>query len=326
MADNERLLESRLKSMESSCERGASSESSAHSDIALIMALRAVEPPAREVDAARLRVRARVFDVILADDDRVEGARAPRHPQSPRSGDGASAIARAGKRRLLVAVAAMFLLAFLGSWAVSSAASIATPASPLYGLKRADEWLALQSAWSDQRRGQVYATIAWHRLAEAQFESQRHNDSAAQRLTQEYDVTMQRLIQLDADMEARHENTTVVAQGIARNLDRAYTIAQAASQSGEATLAQTLTATTTAERAAIKQANITVPTVGGHIPAGQPTGTTTPSHGRTPTPSTDVSQTPTEGQETGTPPSGNGSGAGGGNGNGGNGSNGDRGR
>ena len=184
MADNERLLESHLKWLESESDTDWSVASTANQattpQVALIMALRDVAPPAREVDSARERVRGRVFGAILAED---EGARAEAASQQPGGvRDAVSTTARVGKRHILAAVAAIFLLTFLGSWVLSSAASGAAPNSPLYGLKRADEWLALHTAWSDQQRGKVFATIAWRRLSDATFESSRHNDSAAQRL------------------------------------------------------------------------------------------------------------------------------------------------
>lgn len=317
MADNERLLEAHLKRLDTnhasqSTELKANREMA--SQMALVKSLRSIAPLAWEVDTARERVSRRIWDAIAEEDEGLATELTGRAPGSLSRSATTPGLGRAA--RLFVAAAAIFLLTYLGSWAVSSAAGTATPDSPFYGLKRADEWLALHTAWSDQRRGQVYATIAWRRLTEAQFEYTHHHGDAAQRLAREYDGAMQRLIQLDATMQTRHENTSTVAQGIARNLDRAYIIAQAAGQSGETTLAKTLIETTQAEQAAINRANITLPSIGGHLPSGQPSGSPAAGHKATPTPSTDGAETPTAGQATATSTPGDGNGNGSGNGNG----------
>lgn len=309
MADNERLLEAHLTQLDTS---GASAPAQAAStpemaaQIALVIALRSVTPPSAEVDAARQRVRARVLDTIAEEDQNAQSGSARaivgRHASSTS--------ATRNRMRGLASLAAVFLLALLGGFSLTGAVGAATPNSPLYGLKRADEWLALHTSWSDQRRGQVYATIAWRRLTEALYESKRHDDHATQRFAREYDDAMQRLIQLDAAMKARHENTTSVASGIARDLDRAQTIALAASQSGESTLAQTLTDTTAAEREALNRANIVLPTVGGY-PTSPPTSNSAESgHGSGATATAEGQRTPATGLPTATSTHGTGSGNG----------------
>ncbi|HLJ81093.1 MAG TPA: DUF5667 domain-containing protein, partial [Ktedonobacterales bacterium] len=175
----------------------------------------------------------------------------------------------------VLAAAAILLIGCVTGWQVSNAATFALPGSPLYGLKLAEEHLALNTSWSDQRRGEVLATIADHRLTELRVEAVQHNNPLVQSLAAQFDGTMRQLISLTATMSEKHENTTVVAAGLAHELSVEYSTLRAAQESGDVVLAQALTVTAQSETTAIQNSHINLPpsAMNPPIPASEPTHT-----------------------------------------------------
>lgn len=232
-----------------------------------IVALRGTRAvPAHEADGARERVRAKIS---------AQTSAAPTTAVS-KGARGMSAWRRGAGRKIsrwrsIALAAAVLLVCALGIWQTLNAAGAALPDSPLYAVKRGTEWIALTSAWSDQRRGEVLASIAAQRLAEARAASARHNDALVRSLTGELNSTMRDLISLTASMKARHEDTTVVARDLARDLGAEYAAMQLAWKSGQTTLAQALDTSIVAQQKAIKQYNLSLPPVDG-VPAGSPSG------------------------------------------------------
>src|SRR5260221_10017844 len=126
-----------------------------------IVALRStLAVPAHEADGARERVRAKISAQTSAAPTTAvsNGARGM---SARRSGAGREI----GRWRSIALAAAVLLVCALGIWQTLNAAGAALPDSPLYAIKRGTEWIALASAWSDQRRGEVLASIAAQRLA-----------------------------------------------------------------------------------------------------------------------------------------------------------------
>lgn len=284
-------------------------------DLHIVQAMRHLHLPADELYNARARVAERLRREMAATSDatvpdgvaRIEPSRlgtttAPRRPTRMRR-----------LARFALAAAALLLIGCVAGWQVSDAAASALPGSPLYGIKRGEEQLALDFAQSDQRRGAVLATIADHRLTELRAEALQHNTSLVQSLAGEFDDTMHRLIALTATMSARHENTTLVSADLAHELNAEYSTLHTALQNGDVLLAQALTTTTQAESAAIHNSHITLP------PSADSTaypGLGTP--GSTPAGGPPATVGPPGGIPTHTPPigpgNGNGNGNGGGNG------------
>ena len=113
--------------------------------VQLAQTLRNARVPSGEVAGARARVQEQVFSHI------------------PR---GAS---RFAARRLTRRIAGALALSVfsLALW-ISMLATTALPSSPLYTVKRGEEWIAYQTAWSPARRGEVLLLAASRRLNEAQ--------------------------------------------------------------------------------------------------------------------------------------------------------------
>lgn len=315
MGDAERLLDECMARLDNN--DLSESDGLANSpEVALALALRCVTFPTEEVASARERVRNRVLATVTVDnvepgveqpERRITAARRP-----------SSEMRRRRRAVQLSAVAAVFFIACALAWITSNVAGSAAPESPLYSFKRADEWIALHTAWSDARRGDVYATIASHRLTEARIEAEGHHDKVAQALTNEYDSAMRQLISLEGTMRSRHENTASVDRDIARSLNLAYATLQAAKRSGQTTLARALDTTTQTEQAAITRNNITLPSVGGQQPTSDPTAPVKSGYEGTPTAPTGGQTTPSPVRPTvtTTPGAGNGNGSGSGNGDG----------
>lgn len=237
-----------------------------------IVALRStLAVPAYEVDGARERVRALISRPTSATPTTVVSTGA-RGMSFWRRGAGR----KIGRRRSIALAAVVLLVCALGIWQTLNAASAALPDGPLYAVKRGTEWIALTSAWSDQRRGEVLASIAAQRLAEARAEAARHDDALVRSLTSELNSTMCDLISLTARMKARHEDTTVVARALARDLGAEYVAMQLARKSGQTALAQALNTSMVAQQKAIKQYNLSLPPENG-VPAGSSSGGPPPS-------------------------------------------------
>lgn len=264
-------------------------------DLRLVRALRRVQPPAKEAHDAHARV-ATLLQEQMADSSHQGDAATLMEAASP------SPIRFSRQRhparaprlaRVALAAAALLLLVCVAGWRISTAAASALPGSPLYGVKRGEELLALDTAWSDQRRGAVLAVIADHRLAEMRSEAAKHDDGLVQSLAREFDSTMRQLISLTATMTARHEDTTDVASRLAYELHAEYTTLNTAVHNGDVILAQALIVTVQSEHAAIQNSHITLPP--GVIGTGTPGLATPPAPPPTARPSPMPSHTPPTG-------------------------------
>lgn len=236
-----------------------------------------------EIETARVRVRARVFAAIAAQE---QGLSAAEEIAEPCAGTGTGTVAlrssddsapvladacarprrsraatprRAPPRRVMYVAAAVLALGLTGLLAASHMAAASLPGSPLYGLKRGEEWLGLRTAWSDTRRGEVLGEIAHQRLGEAQAEAHKGDSAEVYALTGELDTTMRALIRLVAQMSRHHENTGSVAAALTHLLaDERAALAQAQLQ-GQTVLAQSLTSAAQDQQQALTAANLTVP-------------------------------------------------------------------
>jgi hypothetical protein len=265
-------LEAGAATQEECVQRSFAADADAAETLRAIVVLRStIAVPAHEADGARERVRALIAAQTSAA-PATAVSKGPRGTSVWRRG----AARKIGRWRSIALAAAVLLVCALGIWQTLNAASAALPDSPLYAVKRGTEWIAVTSAWSDQRRGEVLASIAAQRLAETRVVAARHNDALVRSLTGELNSTMHDLILLTAHMKAKHEDTTVVVRALARDLGAEYAALQLARQSGQTVLAQALNTLTVAQQQAIKQYNLSLPPVEG-VPAGSTSGGPPPS-------------------------------------------------
>lgn len=263
----------------------------ADSDPELVATLRTIRAARMvvvdESHAARMRVRARMMagmnDVpARATPTRPVGgapARAglsgPVQPPTGRSGPLPMPTRRQRVISRVGAIAAAVLLA-LGAlgWGAGNAAAASLPGEPLYAVKQAQEWVALRTAWSDQRRGVVLVSIADHRLAEATIEANRGHDAVARVLTNAFDGDIQQAISLSVAMAAHGQDNRSVLEALGTELARAQTAQTQASTHGENTFAQSLGNAVAAETQAIDHNHLKLPNgnAAGH-PDGRPTET-----------------------------------------------------
>ncbi|HZC77102.1 MAG TPA: DUF5667 domain-containing protein, partial [Ktedonobacterales bacterium] len=264
-------LEAGTATLDECVQRYFAADADAAETLRAIVALRStLAVPAHEADGARERVRALISKptsaaLVTAVSHGARGTSAWRRVAGRKIG-----------RRSIALAAAVLLVCALGIWQTLNAAGASLPDSPLYAVKRGTEWIALTSAWSDQRRGEVLASIAAQRLAEACAAAARHDDALVRSLTGELNSTMRDLISLTARMKAKHEDTTVVARALARDLGAEYAALQLARQSGQTALAQALNTSTVAQQKAIKQYKLSLPPVEG-VPSGSSSGGPPPS-------------------------------------------------
>lgn len=265
-------LEAGTATLDECVQRYFATDADAAGTLRAIVALRStLAVPAHEADGARARVRALISGPTSALPTAIvsNGARGM-------SAWHRGAGRKSGRWRSIALAAAVLLACVLGLWQTLNAAGAALPDSPFYAVKRGTEWIALTSAWSDQRRGEVLASIAAQRLAEARAEATRHDDALVRSLTSELNSTMRDLISLTARMKARHEDTTVVERALARDLGAEYAAMQLARKAGQTALAQALNTSMVAQQKAIKQYNLALPPVDG-VPAGSSSGGPPPS-------------------------------------------------
>jgi uncharacterized membrane protein YgcG len=277
-------------------------------DLRLAQRLRQVRLPEQEVAGARARVRLTVLTAIEA-----EPVATPVQPgEAPLRDSASSSVAEPPRRRSdrprlrvprppALLAAALILIALLGGWMASNAATNALPSSPLYGLKRVEEGLALVTAWSDQRRGDVLLMMAGRRLVEIRAETHDGDVAAARALAADFDATMHHLIELTATMQTHHEDTHRITAGLAHTLAAENEAIRTAQQSGQTIVAQTLATAAQSQQIAIQANSVTLPPVSTARPG---TGTTagTPSTGAGVTPPTTPTPTPLVGP--GVPPTG----------------------
>lgn len=293
MNDDAQLFETALSKLDNAAHTSAEPASLSMpetgemcADLRLVHTIRHLRVPEDELQAARTRVSGLLWEEVAASaavtipDIADAASDATAHSETlPAS---AATIYRRLIRsrrleRVALAAAAILLISCVTGWQVSNAAASALPGSPLYGLKLVEERLALNTSWSDQRRGEVLATIADHRLTELRVEAAQHNNPLAQSLAVEFDGAMRQLISLTATMTEKHEDTTVVAAGLAHELSAEYSTLRAAQQSGDVALAQALTMTAQSETTAIQNSHINLPpsAMNPPIPASEPTHTPT---------------------------------------------------
>ncbi|HLZ23168.1 MAG TPA: DUF5667 domain-containing protein [Ktedonobacterales bacterium] len=287
MNDDVRLFESRLSELDAAPQMVPGpdrhhfpEESAVRADLHLVRAMRHIQVPEGELLAAHTRVAR----LLQAEMDAGETATVPVRAARPNEHTSQSTVAHrrpAYMRRLAQAAlvaAAILLVGGLVGWQVSEAAASALPGSPLYGIKRAEESLALQLTGSDTQRGEVLATIADHRLTEIRAEAEQHNDPLVKSLAREFDGTMRQLIALTATMTRQHENTTDVTARLVHELAVEYSTLRTAQQRGDVVLAQALTVTTQAEDSAIHDSHITLPpgAVNTPVPVESSPGATPP--------------------------------------------------
>ena len=187
---------------------------------------------------------------------------------------------RRGSRRAILVVAAALVLSLIGLLTALQAAGPALPGAPLYGLKRGEEWIALATARSDTRRGEVLGEIAHQRLAEARAEATAGNAVEVHVLMAELNSTMRALIGLTAQMDARHEDSGVVTAALSQTLADEHTALVAALRQGQTVLAQSLSSAAAEQQQAISAAKLTLPLAPpGPLPSatGSPPSRPTPS-------------------------------------------------
>lgn len=260
----------------------------------------AIWPDDGELSAARSRIFDRVADEMVPDTVRVMAPTRQR---------------RWMHRRTAAACAAAFILAMLAGWTTSAAAATAMPYDSLYGLKRAEERVALATAWSPERQATVLDGMARARLAEAQATAARKDDAMAARLIGECDSAVRDLIALAAQHDVAGPSRRAIAASVAGILDDEHAALLAAQARGDAQVAAALDEATSAQATRIQAAGLPIDIHGKGN--GKGSGPQTPSPDPQ-TPSADSTASPTA---TGTP-GGNGQGNGQGNGGDSNGNNG----
>lgn len=311
MRDDERLLERCLReidagdlSVEQCIERHLADRPEVAELLRSAVALRAVSLAPAEVRAAHRRVGHLLTREMVEEPERASLSMGFAHPRQPHVMRDSSQWASQWARWWMLAGAAALLIGVLVSMGASTAAASALPGSPLYGLKRGEEALALRTAWSDERKGQVLLTIASHRLDEVRRLAGRNNAEAL-RLTSELDATIHEAIRLVVAMNAKGEDSGRIAAGLAHTLDVESATQRAVRANGPPDLAQALQKAADGEQQAIHDQHVVLPDIerprdhptptsgaatapAGHgggkpdatpIPAGQPTPTASDKNG-----------------------------------------------
>ena len=289
-------------------------------DLRLAQHLQRVQLPEHEVATARARIRLTVFTAIEADLAATPGRAG--HDLAPRSPSAESSHVEPPRRHALgprlllphpsaLLAAALILFALLGAWLASNAAANALPGSPLYGLKRAEEGIALATAWSDQRHGDVLLTMADRRLIEIRAKARGGGVAEVRTLAAEFDATMRDLIQLTATMQTHHEDSHRIAAGLVHVLAAENQAIRSAQQSGQTIIAQTLAAAAQDQQLAIQASNVTLPPISSGLPGSSVSSNSTSTGPSAPSP---AATSPTPVVAPGVPPTGSTGGSSGGNG------------
>jgi hypothetical protein len=256
-------------------------------------ALRRVTLP--ETRLAQARVRGQLMAAIARESGPDESPRASvaalPHPARSGARPWAHRTGVTLARAAAIAAAVLLLCATVG-WGLTNAAAAALPGDPLYGVKRAQEALALDTALSDTSRGQTLAAIADHRLTEAAAEADRSNNAQASALAGEFSGDLQQVIALSAAMTQKDEDNRAVLAALATELARAAQAQASAASHGHAGLSQALDADLQAAHQGIDDHHLKLPNDHGRGgPGPQPTETPgprdhpTPGHAdKTPTP------------------------------------------
>lgn len=282
-------------------EENGGSNARVRDDLRLVAALRAYQVPSSESSAARENVRARLERAITLQTAVVPGNTAGDELTHVEAARYWRSSGRRARSRVAAAVAAVLAVSVLGGWQVSNAAAAAYPGSPVYAVKRLEERVALATALSDQRRGQVLTTIADHRFYELTYEAGQHDLPMMRTLAGEYDSAMCSLIDLTATMQRNHEDISVPLSGLTHELSTESKALHAAQIAGNSSLSQMLTSSVENQRHAISAGHldVTLPAPGkpqDHLilPSGIASppatrsgqGTSQPSHQNSGTPGT----------------------------------------
>lgn len=236
----------------------AGEHAAVRNDLHLIAALRDYQMPRAEAVAARGRVHARLLNLIASGEEEYGSAAAGEHLTEIDAGRRLQRKRWRHRARVAAAIAAILILGAISGWQISTAAAAAYPNSPLYSVKRLEERVALETAWSDQRKGAVFATIANHRLNELTYEAKRHEEPLVQSLAEEYDNTMRSLINLASGMQRKHEDTTAVLAVLTHELNAEGAALQNAQSSGDAALTAALASTVQSQQSAISAGDLNI--------------------------------------------------------------------
>ena len=222
--------------------------------------------PQDEIDAARERVRTRIFAEIAADSSNALTLAEESADGIAATGKGKLARWRAhiptfGRlSRIALVAATIALIATFGLTAMAQA-NVALPESPFYSLKRLEERIALDTAGSDTQRGAALATIAHHRLDELVREAAQNNTTETRQLAAEFDATVRQLIRLVVSMTANHENVQSISASLANILSAEDNALAQAHRQGQTQLEQTLNSTSQALDQEISAQHLVLPGV-----------------------------------------------------------------
>lgn len=299
MSERERRFEDLLNDAHAG--RGGDGRVAPDADLAdlvgMARALHDVSVP--EAPAAKGRVWARLEAELDADAPAEYPSRGSSVSQPATAGVGPAPVAARSHRLIWAVAAAVLLVCGVFGWGAGRAAAAALPDDPLYGVKLAQEWVALETATSDGRRGVVYTVLADHRLTEAAAEADRGSTPLVARLLAEYDIDLRQAISISAEMAARGEDNSQVLAAVASELARAVRIQNAAAVHGEDGFARSLGQSLQDNLQVIQSHQLKLPHSNNpgdqHAhPGGTPTpapgsgGHGNPGHGnQTPTPGTD---------------------------------------
>ncbi len=200
--------------------------------------LRRLPLPLAEVAEARVRVEQRVFSAIPHTTSRLA----------------------ANRRRKRVAFAIVLTVFSAVAW-VSALAASASPSSPLYAVKRGEEWVAYQTAWSHGRRGDVLLMAAHRRLNEAETIADEHEGTAVD-LALDLRGNLLELIGLYQTMNIVHATsaeTRAIEAGLTRMLQEQSDAAANAELAGKRLLATALRENARLARDALAQRHLTLP-------------------------------------------------------------------
>ena len=255
-------------------------------DLALLSALRAVQPEREETEFARARIARRLDDLMR---EEPLGAEAPPPPDArawmrsrlraltaPPAAELTVARERAQQReaareerlarhrmrsriitgRVATVAAALLLLACAALTGASAAAAQALPESPLYVVKRAEETTLLAISWGDSGRGQTLNLIANHRLSEAASEADLHRSAEARALLGQFDSAFSQLITLTQHAQAQHEDVATLTSGIQATVASERSIGARATARGETDFAAAVSSSAQSAVALMRAAGI----------------------------------------------------------------------
>lgn len=278
------------------------------SSLKFAFSLRSVSPDLTELETARMNT----WHTITAVLDRQNETPIETHPDI-RVTPSRPMSKRHSRWRVAALSAAIVAIAFMGNWMLSSVTADALPGSPFYTLKRADENVQLQMAWSSQMRGEVLSQIALHRLAEAREEADLQNISQALALVDESNAATHQLIALAILLQSQHQNSDAVTQALATTMQAEYDALQQARNDGQIALAQALSASYADQQSTLSASKVVLPPL-ANPPTSVPTTAANPTRGAHPTPPPHPTHIPHETPTTKPTPNGNGNGSGSGNG------------